>query len=168
MGEITQRGLEINSTLTIMATATYMEAYQTRLLKATNYANIIKIVSDLLVINTPNIINEVRNRWKHGEGVKGGVIGSYRDPDYRMFKQSLNPMAGGNVDLMLTGALVENLTLRKIADGVYQIISTDEKYVKLALKYGSEEFGITEEQRQQLYADIVALSVEEIFKQIWS
>lgn len=150
-----------------MATITYISDYQSKLEKALSYSNITKVVTDILIINTPNILNDVRNRWKAGQGVNGGLIGRYHDPEYRLFKQRLNPMAGGNVDLMLTGSLVENLTLKKIGDGVYQIISTDEKYAKLAAKYGSEEFGITDEQRYQLYEDIASLSIEEIFKQLW-
>lgn len=80
---------------------------------------------------------------------------------------SLNPKAGGYVDLMLTGSLVDNLTLERVSEGIFKIISTDEKYQKIARRYGEMEFGITEEQKQELYADITNVAVTEILKQLW-
>jgi hypothetical protein len=127
--------------------------------------NLTKIVSDIIVLNTANVVTDVQNRLEYGESVRGGIIGRYRDPMYAEYKQRINPNARGNVDLILTGSLVDNLTLKKISEGVYQIISTDEKYTKLANKYGSYQFGITDEQRYSLYEDIEKVAIAEVLKQ---
>lgn len=147
--------------------ANYMQAYQNQLQKTLSQSNLIKIVSDILVLNTANVVTDVRNRLEYGQSVRGGIIGRYRDPDYSDYKRSINPNAGGNVDMILTGNTVDNLTLQKIAEGIYQIISTDEKYDRLARKYGSREFGITETQRFELYADIEKVAIMETMKQAW-
>ena len=130
--------------------------------------NLIKIVSDILVLNTANVVTDVKNRLEYGQSVNGGIIARYRNPIYAEMKQALNPKAGGTVDMILTGSTVENLTLRKISEGIYQIFSTDEKYATLAKKYGSQEFGITDEQRFQLYEDIIILAELEILRQTWA
>lgn len=148
--------------------ANYMELYQQKLNQVLNISNLTKIVSDIIVLNTANVITDVRHRWEHGQSVRGDIIGRYRDPMYSEYKQSLNPQAGGNVDLMLTGSLVDHLTLKKISEGIYQVISTDEKYTKLAAKYGSYQFGITDEQRYSLYEDIEKVAIAEVFKQLYS
>lgn len=148
--------------------ANYMELYQQKLNQVLNISNLTKIVSDIIVLNTANVITDVRNRWEYGESVRGGIIGRYREPIYAEYKRSLNPNANGTVDLMLTGSLVDHLTLKKISEGVYQVISTDEKYTKLAAKYGSYQFGITDEQRYSLYEDIEKVAIAEVFKQVYS
>lgn len=148
--------------------ANYMELYQQKLNQVLNISNLTKIVSDIIVLNTANVITDVRNRWEYGESVRGGIIGRYREPMYAEYKRSLNPNANGTVDLMLTGSLVDHLTLKKISEGIYQVISTDEKYTKLAAKYGTYQFGITDEQRYSLYNDIEKVAIAEVFKQVYS
>lgn len=146
--------------------ANYMQLYQQKLNQVLSPNNLTKIVSDIIVLNTANVITDVRNRWEYGESVRGGIIGRYREPMYAEYKRSLNPNANGTVDLMLTGSLVDHLTLKKISEGIYQVISTDEKYTKLAAKYGSYQFGITDEQRYSLYEDIEKVAIAEVFKQL--
>lgn len=145
--------------------ANYMEQYQQKLNQVLSTNNLAKIVSDIIVLNTANVVTDVQNRLEYGESVRGGIIGRYRDPMYAEYKKRINPNARGNVDLILTGSLVDNLTLKKISEGVYQIISTDEKYTKLANKYGSYQFGITDEQRYSLYEDIEKVAIAEVLKQ---
>lgn len=149
-------------------TANYMQLYQQKLNQVLSPNNLTKIVSDIIVLNTANVITDVRHRWEYGQSVRGGIIGRYREPMYAEYKRNLNPNANGTVDLMLTGSLVDHLTLKRISEGIYQVISTDEKYTKLAEKYGSHEFGITDEQRYQLYEDIEKVAIAEVFKQIYS
>lgn len=130
-------------------------------------SSLIKIVSDILVLNTGNIIRDVRSRLEYGQSVRGGIIANYKNAEYRLFKEQLNPKAGGTVDLILTGSTVEELTLKRVSEGIYQVISTDPKYASLAKKYGSEQFGITNEQRFELYRDIETVATLESLRQIW-
>lgn len=147
--------------------ANYMTRQQKTLEELLNPTNLTRLVSAILQINTPNVVSLVRHRWEQGESIRGGIIGTYAWEDYKQYKMSLNPKAGGYVDLMLTGSLVDNLTLERVSEGIFKIISTDEKYQKIARRYGEMEFGITEEQKQELYADITNVAVTEILKQLW-
>lgn len=147
--------------------ANYMTLYQQTLNQVLSPNNLTKIVSDVIVLNTANVVTDVRNRLEYGQSVRGGIIGTYREPMYAEYKRNLNPNANGTVDMILTGSLVDNLTLKKISEGVYQVISTDDKYTKLAAKYGSYQFGITDEQRYSLYADIEKVAISEVLKQLF-
>lgn len=99
-----------------------------------------------------NILKTIRQRWLEGESVNGGNITNkstgkgYASKAYEKIKKQKNPKAGGNVDLTLTGSLGKNLVIIKQNDGDYNIISTDSKYLKLANKYGFEEFGLSKDE----------------------
>lgn len=143
--------------------ADYLTTYQTDL----NKVNIQKTVGDLIILNSGIVIREVTERWQHGVSVEGGIIGRYSWADYRLYKQAMNPLASGNVDLMLTGKLAGGLTLRK-SGNEYQIFSTDSKYNKIGQKYGFEEFGLTDEQAYEFFEDLYAFALETIFNKLWA
>lgn len=144
----------------------YITTYQDQLKKSISQSEISKIVGDLIILNTGVLITDVRERWQHGQSVSGGIIGRYSWDDYRLYKQSLNPLAGGNVDLMLTGALSDALTVRKVGNE-YQIFSTDSKYEKLGRQYGFEEFGITEQQAAEFFDQLYDVAMETILGKLW-
>lgn len=73
---------------------------------------------------------------------------------------SLNPSAGGHVDLTLTGSLGDGLTVKKITNIDFQILSTDSKYDKIGNKYGFEEFGITDLEWHDLEQEILNFAIE--------
>lgn len=100
------------------------------------------------------IIDYVVDRWRHGKGVNGDVIGKYQNEDYAIFKHQQNPLAGfGNVDLMLNEDLKNGLFLEERSN-MFIIKSRDKKYQMLANKYGEEEFGITTQQMTEIIAEI--------------
>lgn len=144
----------------------YITTYQDQLKKSISQSEIRKNVGDLIILNTGVLITDVRERWQHGQSVSGGIIGRYSWDDYRLYKQSLNPLAGGNVDLMLTGALSDALTVRKVGNE-YQIFSTDSKYEKLGRQYGFEEFGITEQQAAEFFDQLYDVAMETILGKLW-
>lgn len=145
----------------------YLQQYQKDLKDNTSQSSISKLVGDLIIINSPNMINAVKARWLIGKSVDGGIIGEYKNDDYRAYKMYLNPKAGGNVDLTLTGSLSENITIKKVSESTYQIFSTDEKYGKIGKKYGFEEFGLTDEEQGEMLYEIYKFALETILNNLW-
>ena len=92
------------------------------------------------------IRNMIKHRWLTGASVDGGKIGEYSNSLNRSIKLLVNPLAGGSVDLTLTGALGDSIELVKNDSGNYEIISSDSKYFEIGNKYGFEEFGLTDQE----------------------
>ena len=122
------------------------------------------LIGELIIINSPNLLSLVRKRWLLGESVLGGFIGEYSNSqmgqDYKAYKMAINPLAGGRVDLTLTGALGDGLTIKKVTGVEFEIFSTDEKYKKIGNKYGFEEFGITDLEWNELEQEIFNFAIE--------
>lgn len=119
-----------------------------------------EIVTNLIILNAPNLIQKVRSRWQLGESVFGGAIGEYRSSEYRAYKISLNPKAGGKVDLTLTGALSDGLALRPLGGEKFELFSNDEKYRKIGNKYGFSEFGLSDNEWQELQEELYQFALE--------
>lgn len=145
----------------------YITEYQSQLKKTVSLSEISKIVGDLIILNSGVLITDVKQRLQHGQSVNGGIIGRYSWDDYRLYKQSINQLAGGNVDLMLTGALTDALTVRKTSNNQYQIFSTDSKYEKLGKQYGFEEFGVTEQQAAEFFDQLYNVAFETMLSKLW-
>lgn len=128
-----------------------------------------KLIGELVIINSPNILRTVRKRWLLGESVFGGFIGEYSSSkvgqDYKAYKMSINPSAGGHVDLTLTGALGDGLTIKEATQTTFEIFSTDEKYKKIGLKYGFDEFGLSDSEWLEMQDEILAFALETIIKE---
>lgn len=103
-----------------------------------------------------------------GESVLGGFIGDYSSSqmgrDYRAYKMSINPRAKGQVDLTLTGALGDGLTIKKITQTDFKIFSVDEKYNKIGSKYGFDEFGLTDLEWYEMQTELLAFAIENAIK----
>lgn len=99
-----------------------------------------------------NIKNTIKDRWLNGGSVNGGKIknlntgGGYSQLSYKNMKLVKNPKAAGDVDLTLTGALGDAITLIKTESNDFEIISNDTKYLEIGNKYGFDEFGLTAEE----------------------
>lgn len=135
-----------------------------KLISKLKQVRVYDIIDDYMLDNETKILNLVRERLKRGDGVNGGIIGEYASLSYSYFKQSRNPLAGGYVDLYLTGALQKELEIRQEAQGKYLIHSTDKKYFNLAEKYGKEQFGLTEEQQKQVKEEAIKEVINQISK----
>lgn len=90
-----------------------------------------------LILRSPELIKAKVNELKRGENPEGGRIGYYRNPAYRLFKKSINPMASGTVDLILSGNFSRGLGLEKKGNG-FLFDSSDDKAPELFAKYGQE------------------------------
>ena len=78
----------------------------------------------------------------------------------------MNPLAGGNVDLIYTGALNEGLNLRYMGDGRFIIFSTDEKAIMIAEKYGLDVYAITEKEKKNIIDLAMAQVNSTIFREV--
>ena len=112
----------------------------------------------------PKIKQAIRERWKRGEQPDGNIIGLYAVYSYKTFKEQINPLAKGFVDLTLTGALGEKITFAMFGTAEYEIFSRDYKFGKIVEKYGDYNFNISEKERQKLAYDITKQITEKVIK----
>ena len=126
-----------------------------------------QVLGTLIIFNSENIVEGIRRRWAFGKDVNDGIIGQYQNPDYQAFKVSTNPRAGGNVDLTLTGALGQGLTIRKKGDKQYEIFSTDYKFKRITDKYGIEQFNLDQQQTEELFDMLYFMALENYIDNVW-
>lgn len=91
-----------------------------------------------------DLINLKEAEFKRGERPNGSIIGVYRSPAYSMFKQRQNPIAGGDVDLILTGDFINSAFLKRPSSGVYIFGFRDYKARSLFDKYGTDIAGLNQ------------------------
>lgn len=130
------------------------------------------MIADVVIINSANIINQVKSRWIIGESVLGGFIGEYSSSpmgqDYKAYKLSINPRAGGHVDLTLTGALGEGLTVKQQSQQTFLVYSTDSKYNMLGEKYGFAEFGLADHEWIEMQNEILDVVLNTIMNKTYA
>lgn len=126
-----------------------------------------QVLGTLIIFNSEQIVGGIRRRWAFGKDVNDGIIGQYQNPDYQAFKVSTNPRAGGNVDLTLTGALGQGLTIRKKGDKQYEIFSTDYKFKRITDKYGIEQFNLDQQQTEELFDMLYFMALENYIDNVW-
>ena len=100
--------------------------------------------SQLIDLNT--------NQLMHGQNAEGGVLGTYRSEPYARFKQSLNPLAGGKVDVRLSGDFQDSFFLEAEKFPV-STFATDNKTAKLTSHYEGI-FGFTQKSKDEIVEDI--------------
>src|SRR5690606_41679823 len=144
--------------------ATFLDSYIDKMGKAKNSLedNILSMIVD----RESEIRQLIKSRWLLGKAPAGRLIGYYRDIDYAIFKQKINPKAGGDVDLILTGSLSNNIKTILNSKNI-EIVSSDYKFEKIALKYGFDNFNITEEEEKVLLDSIMSELTIKIFNQVW-
>lgn len=141
-----------------------------------NQQNIKTQTENTIHLNAPEVIKMVKNRLRYGQGVNGGTIGGdrekanygyYKNMDYASEKHKQNPLPGfGKVDLFFNGNLSDDITLKKVGDS-FKVYSTDDKYVKIADKYGAEEFGLTDEQMQEFLHELYLTVMEQLINKVY-
>lgn len=97
---------------------------------------------------------------KRGDLPNGEAIGQYRSPGYAALKYSMNPMAGGDVDLILTGAFSNSLFVVSKGDSKFIFDATDSKKASLVDKYGEDIMGLN----QQAFEDLQRKDLKEQLK----
>jgi hypothetical protein len=98
---------------------------------------------------------------KEQDFLEGDIYGNgtnlaYRSRDYELFKAGKNPLAGGAVDLILTGDFVDAMYLLKPKQGRYRFGNRDKKRNKLVQKYGDGIFSLNQNVFNKYIKDITA------------
>lgn len=107
-----------------------------------NNLNLLNESMKALAVTKDDFVEQNVDQMRHGLKKTGQIIGEYKSPWYGDFKTRMNPMAGGNVDLILTGAFTSNMYLETMSRGTFKIDSKDGKRNDLVRKYGSDIFGL--------------------------
>lgn len=100
------------------------------------------------------IIELKQDEFSLGEAPDGSRIGFYRNRGYRSFKLGLNPLAGGSVDLRLTGSFYRGLLVEATGSRRFLFDSNDDKAPSLFAKYGEDLRGLSDRrwmEAQRLY-----------------
>ncbi len=118
--------------------------------KRVNRTLIENLLKEEILKNKDEIVALVKDRWLRGKRPDGAIIGDYQSFAYQQQKLRQNPLAGGTVDLILTGALSGDLTIFPLAGGNFSIFSEDEKAINIAQKYGLDVYGLTKEEEEMV------------------
>lgn len=142
--------------------------YQQQLQKALKEKQLIpQTLGTLIIFNSEQIVNGIKQRWKFGKSSDGDIIGQYLNSEYQAFKVDFNPRAGGNVDLTLTGALGNNLMIKKKGTITYEIISIDSKFEAISRKYGLKQFNLDQQQQDELFDMLILMTIEQYYENVW-
>ena len=98
-----------------------------------------------IILRDKKVIDRKRDELKAGVSPDGSDIGSYRSDSYSVFKESINPFAGGKVDMILTGAYERAIKVLSLGSSKFTLRSSDGKRDGLIAKYGIENEGINNE-----------------------
>lgn len=98
-----------------------------------------------IILRDRKIIDRKRDELKAGVSPDGSEIGTYRSQSYAVFKESINPFAGGSVDLILTGAYHRAIKTLSLGNSEFTLRSSDSKRDDLIQKYGIDNEGINQE-----------------------
>lgn len=150
--------------------ATWLDGYLNGIIS--EMSNIETKVKSLLLEREDEIRDLIRDRWKN-EGINKPYSKTSKyyvsgDELYYIFKNNLNPNPGlGNVDLILTGALVESIELILNRNRV-EVIATNWKYDTITEQYGKQPFNITETQEDRILSEIATDIINDMMKKIWN
>ena len=97
-----------------------------------------------------------RQDFEEGDIFGDGKTYTYRSPSYENFKRTINPLAGGKVDLILTGAFVDSMYLLKPKQGRYLFGATDSKRSKLVEAYSINIMGLNQNVFDKFQKEIIA------------
>ena len=143
----------------------YLQTYQKEI--KTGVKNIPGMVSFEIMEFEDEIRKWIKERWLLGDRPDGSIIGVYRSSEYAMFKQSINPKAGGVVDLTLTESLGDNIQVIPKSKAMFQIISTDSKYSEIVEKYGDVNFNLSPEKLELLFEMVGNMIINKILSNLW-
>lgn len=130
--------------------------YQKRLQPFLNLSRLQEITSEEIIKEETNLKNLKEQDFLDGDIYGDGkTLLSYRSKDYELFKSRLNPIAGGAVDLILTGEFVDAMFLLKPNNGKYLFGNSDSKKNMLVQKYGTNIFGLNQNVFTKFQIDII-------------
>jgi len=131
--------------------------YQKRLQPLLNLSTLQAIVSELVIKDEATV-----KLLKEQDFLQGDIYGdgrsyaTYRSKGYEQLKRAKNPIAGGKVDLINTGAFVDAMKLNQPRNGKYLFGNTDSKRNILKDIYGENIFGLNQNVFSKYQKDIIA------------
>jgi hypothetical protein len=122
-------------------------------------------VKEIVLSDQRNLKEEKINEFEQGLRPDGSKIGTYRDAEYAIFKDAINPRANGYVDLLLTRQFAGGLFVRTYGEG-FLFDSRDSKTEMLKGKYGIEIMGINQdwfnERQNNIYRLVLSQDIQKI------
>lgn len=107
-----------------------------------------------IVLSDKALKEEKINEWEQGLNPDGSYIGQYRDPEYAIFKNQINPRANGMVDLLLTRQTAKTLFPKPFGKGF--IFDMNDRY-NLKGRYGLDIMGLNQEWFNKRQIDVYRL-----------
>lgn len=114
------------------------------------------MVNEELIKEEANLKLLKRQDFEEGDIFGDGKTYTYQSLAYSNFKKTVNPKAGGKVDLILTGAFVESMYLLKPKTGRYLFGATDNKRSKLIEAYSINIMGLNQNVFDKFQKEIIA------------
>lgn len=104
--------------------------------------NVRKVAMELLTQDSisQRYIQFQQEQMLHGEDNEGGRIGTYQSKRYAIYKQKLNSLASGGVDLKLSGDFYNAITLVSSSNSKFRVYSKNKKNSILTEWYGPNIF----------------------------
>lgn len=86
-----------------------------------------------------------------------GTLRNYKNPHYAAYKKTINPLAGGHVDLILTGAFASAMFVKKSSakSGAFTFGNRDAKRNVLTANFGNDLFGLNQATFDMFLRDII-------------
>jgi len=137
--------------------------YQKRLQPLLNQSKLEQIVAEIVLSDNRNLKDEKVNEWELGIRPSGDKIGTYRDPEYAIFKDQINPKGNGYVDLLLTRQTANSLFVHRASQPREFIFGMNDRY-NLVGKYGLDILGLNQETFDKRQSDIYRYTLIYIIK----
>ena len=115
--------------------------------------NLDKSVMDTVMQHSQEITDLNRKQLTYGTRSSGKRIGQYKNERYKAKKLAMNPLASGNIDLILNGDYSNMINLRRDSDKVAELFSEDEKANMLKAEYGDDILGLSNSSIYELVND---------------
>lgn len=116
-------------------------------------------MQEIILSDNATLKEEKINEWEQGLRPDNTKIGIYKDAEYAIFKDHINPRANGYVDLLLTRQTASSLFV--VPNSVGFTFKMNDRH-NLIGKYGDAILGLNQDYFNQRQKDVyrLTLSVE--------
>ena len=119
-------------------------------------------MSEIVLSDNRNLKDAKVNEWEQGITPDGDKIGTYKDAEYAIFKDQINPRANGYVDLLLTRQTANTLFVQSLSDRKFLFGMKD--YHNLIGRYGEQIMGLNQETFEKRQSDVYRYTLIYIIK----
>lgn len=121
----------------------------------------------IVLSDQKNLKEEKVNEWEQGLRPNNEKIGIYRDAEYAIFKDQINPRANGYVDLLLTRQTASTLFVHQGNSKSSFIFGMTDRY-NLVGKYGRDILGLNQQwfdkRQNDIYRITLVYSIKKDYK----